>query len=869
MYKNRGNAKPGSTFGRFKKFLEMLAPLKMHGKSRSYQVLFFLAILACIPVLVPFPVGAQKATPAGPVSAPSTLTSLQGRVLMKGLSKGLEFASVALLRPQDSALLSGTLTRSGGYFVLDKVVPGAYLLELRYLGCSTVYLPVQAKPFNPANPVQELGNLTLQEDATRLQTVEVTESRQSTVLAIDRKVYTVDKDLTAKGASALEVMRNLPGVTTEADGSVRLRNATPQIFVDGRPTVLTLEQIPAEQIDRIEIITNPSVKFDANTTGGLLNVVLKKASTPGYQGSVNGGAGTGRRWNSGVNLNLKEDRSAWSLSYNFSDFLNPLQNSTLRQNLQGGIPTQTFLQNSKSELGRRFQMGRLGWDFQINQRSTLTTALSVGRGRFRNTDQQPYSWTKPGTGTTNDTLVKGEQVNDQTNFWNYGSAQVMLRKTTGLPGEEWTVDLNYNASSNGTDATWTNQGDSLIPATIFKRTQSNSGRGQNQTLTLQYDHTMPGENGKWEWGLRSNLRKNNSRMEVLTAWNQQPPTPSSDLSNQFVINDLVQAAYLNRQWKWGPWGLQAGLRLEQTRFEVTLPDRGDSSFSYRYPEGGRNWGNALFPGIYLSRKVGAHELQFNLSRKIGRPGFFQVLPFILFADAQGFRVGNPGLAPEFYHLSELNHQVLRPTYSLNTTWYNRYTTQVITEFVAPLPGDSVLLRNSYINGQGQFASGLEHSFRWNPDKRWTLTGNGNVFYTQVRAGAALGNASREGWSWTAKGQVAFKANARWSFQWNGDYEAPRILPQGRTYPAYGMDLSVACTWNKAWSGILQLSDLANTRRFGNTVQNDLVFQEFIRRREVRFLRLTLTYRFGNAEASLFQRFRKAGSGGGGGMDMGF
>ncbi|MFM7178284.1 MAG: carboxypeptidase regulatory-like domain-containing protein, partial [Bacteroidota bacterium] len=214
-------------------------------------------------------------------------TIVQGRVMAKGQSKGLDFASVALLKNTDSSVVTGSLSNGGGYFSLEKVNPGNYLLQVRFLGCRPLDLPIKV-PGGGTN--LEVGNLTLEEDATQLQAVEVTETRQSTVLAIDRKIYTVDKDLTAKGASALEVMRNLPGVTADADGTVRLRNAVPQIFVDGRPSVLTLEQIPAEQIDRIEVITNPSVKFDAGTTGGLLNVIMKKSTTPGYQGSLNAGA---------------------------------------------------------------------------------------------------------------------------------------------------------------------------------------------------------------------------------------------------------------------------------------------------------------------------------------------------------------------------------------------------------------------------------------------------------------------------------------------------------------------------------------------------------------------------------------------------
>ncbi|MFM7497834.1 MAG: outer membrane beta-barrel family protein, partial [Bacteroidota bacterium] len=369
--------------------------------------------------------------------------------------------------------------------------------------------------------------------------------------------------------------------------------------------------------------------------------------------------------------------------------------------------------------------------------------------------------------------------------------------------------------------------------------------------------------------LRSNLRHNRSELSVRLGLNGAVPTMDSNLSNAFEIRDIINAAYLNRQLRWGNWGLQAGLRIEQTLFEVTLPWLGDSSFAYRYPNRGQQWGNAMFPALYLSRKHGMHEWQVNLSRKIGRPGFFQVLPFILFADAQGYRIGNPALAPEFFHLAEINHQYTSGTTSLTSSLFGRYTTQVITEFVSRLTQDSTLLVNSYLNGDRQWSTGWEESFRWNPSKVWTLTSNVNVFYTDVNAGASMNNLRQGGWSWTAKSQLAYRPNQQWSVQWNGEYEAPRVLPQGRTYPAYGMDLSASWNPNKSWTLVVLLSDLANTRRFGNTVQTETLFQEFIRRREVRFLRLTLTYRFGNSDASLFQKMRRGGPPAGGGGDMGF
>lgn len=216
-------------------------------------------------------------------------------------------------------------------------------------------------------------------------------------------------------------------------------------------------------------------------------------------------------------------------------------------------------------------MGRLAWDYTLNQRTTLTTSFNLGDGRFRNTDDQPYSWTKPGPNGVVDTTILGRQTNRQQNFWRYGSLQLLLRKTTALPGEEWSVDLNLNASANGTEADLDNLSNNLLTDSSSRRLQENRGSGQNRVFTAQYDHTRPAASGKWEWGLRSNLRSNVSNLTVNLGLNGAVPSFNGALSNEFEITDIVNAAYINRQLVWGSWGLQAGLRVEQTRFDVNLP----------------------------------------------------------------------------------------------------------------------------------------------------------------------------------------------------------------------------------------------------------------------------------------------------------
>lgn len=198
---------------------------------------------------------------------------IYGKLLDAQSRKPVEYATVTVLAARKDSILGGSLVQSNGDFSVDKLPFGQHRVRFSFIG----YKPIEKQvTISPQKFELDLGNLRMEIDAAQLATVEISEERSNVVMSIDRRNYTVDKDLTSQGGTALEVMRNIPGLTVDADGGVKMRNASPTIFVDGRPTTLSLDQIPAEQIERVEVITNPSAKFDASTTGGILNVVLKR-----------------------------------------------------------------------------------------------------------------------------------------------------------------------------------------------------------------------------------------------------------------------------------------------------------------------------------------------------------------------------------------------------------------------------------------------------------------------------------------------------------------------------------------------------------------------------------------------------------------
>lgn len=810
---------------------------------------------------------AQTLLAQGPPTGRGTMPAIgkiYGKVFEGSSRTAVEYATVTVLALKKDSIIGGSLVRSNGDFTIDKLPFGMYRVKVSFIGYKSLEKQVS---ITPQKYEQDLGNLRLEIDAEQLATVEITEERNTMALGIDRRTYTVDKDLTSQGGTGLDVMRNIPGLTVDADGGVKLRNASPTIFVDGRPTTLTLEQIPAEQIERIEVITNPSAKYDASTTGGILNVVLKKNTKPGYNGAINAGIGTNTRYNVGGNINIKEGKVNFFTSYNLNINRFDVEGFTDRENFSSGEMVGGFRQDNLATSGRKFQFVRFGADYQISNRNVLTLSQNFGGGNFDNDEQQVFN-TFDGN---RQAVSTGTQINEQANFWRNSSTQVIFRHNAPKAGKEWTTDLTYNRSRNGTDALYTlsslNPAGDLLPG--MPRLQKNDGGGQNQVVTFQFDYVDPlTEKTKLEWGLRSNYRQNSSDLDVRIKQGAADFMPDTSLTNYFVVDDIINAAYINMSSAFGKWNYQAGLRFEQTYFVADITNKGQN-FSYIYPDGLDNLGKALFPSVFLSRKYGENrEFQANFSRKVNRPGFFQMMPFIMFADAQSFRIGNPALAPEFFNIAEINYSQIFKKGNYLGSLYFRQTQDVITNYVYVLPTDSSILVSSFINGNNQYSYGTEHTVKYSPVKTFDLTLNANVFYTDIEGGDAIGNLNNQGFSWNTKLIASYRLPKAWTLQLNGEYEAPRIIPQGRTNHVYGADFSVNKALTKSWTLNLSLVDMFNTRRFGALYNTPFFTQEFIRRRDTRFLRFTVSYRFGEFDASLLKRMRRP-SGGGGGMDMDF
>lgn len=823
-----------------------------------------------------------------------------GKLLDSLSNKPLEAASVQLIqnkldsvtKKRKDVIVAGMLTNKKGEFSLANLsIMASYKLKITASGYKTIEQKV-AFTMNMSgggngdmNSMlggvdKDLGNFKLKIDAQQLQNVTVTADRPLLTMNIDRKVFNVEKNLTSVGGTAVDVMKNVPSVNVDIDGNVTLRNAAPQIFVDGRPSTLTLDQIPADAIATVEIITNPSAKFDASGGGaGILNIVLKKNRKAGYNGSVRASVDSRARPGFGGDFNVKQDKvnffvagmlgirkSISTVSSTRTDFLN---NATANLQQDNGPVSRGF-----------FSFGRAGMDYFIDNRNTLTIGGNISRGQFKTEDK---------INILRDTIFIPITIADKgyrtsytiSNFLNYGST-LSFKHNFAKAGKDLTADVNFNYSKND------NQGDFSTqyfymnnnPKTSLIAEQSLGG-GTTKFFTAQTDYTNPiTAKSKIEMGARMAIRNftsfNNNYIKNSTG--QLINIPS--LNNNYEFRDMVAAAYTTYSQQFKKLSMQLGLRVESSEYNGNLISQ-SKTFTNAYPF-------SLFPSAFFTYKVtDKQDFQLNYSRKINRPNFFQIIPFIDYSDSLNLSKGNPDLIPEFTNLMELSYSnQFKTGQTFLATAYFRNTENLITRFQYkdrnpnPAKNDSVIM-STYINATKSYTYGLELTGKNKLAKWWDITTNINIFNSTIDAANIVGGLKTSQWSWFAKINNNFKLPNNYSIQLSGDYTAKTLLPpgssggrgmggmmggfsgfgqvqtsaQGYIKPRYSMDIAIKKEFlkNNAASLTLQMNDIFRTQLSASHSESQYFIQDNERRRDPQVLRLNLNWRFGKFDVSLFKR----------------
>ncbi len=833
-----------------------------------------------------------------------------GRIVDTKTNKPVEAATVQLTgnkfdtasKQMNQAILATVLTESNGDFSLENIpVFGNFNLIISAVGYEPVTEQVSfgvnfkqqnENSNNGQNGMQQmlsmidkdLGNIKLQPSTNTLSGVTVTATTKPFFeMGVDRKIFNVDKNLVSQGQTATEVMKQIPGLNVDIDGNVTMRNAAPQLFVDGRPTTLTLDQIPADVIDRVELITNPSSKFDASGgNAGILNVVLKKNIKKGYNGGIRAGIDSRGKINAGGDFNFRQNKLNFFLSGNYRQNKSKSEFNSVRNNF---LDTPgTVMQNGNGTNVGNFAFVRGGFDYFIDNRNTITLTGSYVQGKFTNDQSQRID------SLTNDkSFISYSNLNShsESNFKNRGG-QLSFKHNFTKDGHNLTADINYNDSKNDNytllnTSTFLQNNSSKFPPFL----QQTNGSGSNRFLTIQSDYENPiTDNKKIEAGVRAAIRdfKNESIQSFFSdSLNQYIIIPT--ISNNYQFKDHVYAAYTTYTFKTKKWNYQLGLRAESSNYNGSLLGK-DSLFKINFPV-------SIFPSAFITYHLSEkQDLQMNYSRRINRPSFFQLLPFVDISDPQNLSIGNPNLKPEFTNSFELSYN---KSYSKNSNFlasaYFKYSTNLITRFQYldknPVSPTDTAVFNTYANADHSTSYGLELTNRTTVAKIWDVTLNVNLYNSTIDASNLQTNLTNSRISGFAKWNNTIKLSAKFTIQFSGNYQAKTVLPpsngsssfggggggrgggsgffgfqntgtaQGYIFPNYSFDAAIKKDWN--WKGgntaslTLSMNDIFATARNKTFSESPYFTQMSERRRDPQVLRLNFSYRFGKFDVSLFKR----------------
>lgn len=834
-----------------------------------------------------------------------------GKMVDSKTNKGLEGITVLLLgnkfdtaaKKMKEVTLNTAITKANGDFSFDDLpVFGNFKLKLSAIGFKAqekqisfgIKMPQGGNAAGAGGGMQamlgmtdkDLGNIKMESEATDLGNVTVTTtSRPQFELGIDRKIFNVDKNLVSTGQTATEIMKNIPSLNVDIDGNVTLRNAAPQIFIDGRPTTLTLDQIPADIIDKVELITNPSAKYDASGgNAGILNIVLKKNKKSGYNGGIRTGIDSRGKINLGGDLNLRQDKINFGLNANLNQRKSISNGITDRNNLNVAIPSSVHNVSDGTNTGQ-FAFVRSNIDWFVDNRNTITIAGNYVKGNFDNDQLQRVDSTINGVFSSYNNI----RTLSSAEFKNFGS-QLSYKHNFAKSGHNVSADFNYNSSTNQSNANINTQTFNTVGSTKYPAfLQQTIGSGTNKFYTIQMDYENPiSEDSKFEAGVRGAVRdfangSNQYRFDYATSKFTLVPS----ISNKYKFNDQVYAAYSTYTFKVNKFSYQLGLRAESSEYTGTLLNaKGADSATFNV-----NFPLSLFPSAFVTYKVDdKQDFQFNYSRRINRPNFFQLMPFPDYSDPQNINIGNAGLKPEFTNSFEVsyNNSYKRGANFLASLYF-KHNTDLITRFVykdknALVNGDSAYF-STYINADNSYVTGLELTNKMPVTPWWDLTLNVNFFYSKINATtpgltptAPRISLTNSLFSWFGKMNSAFKVGKGWSVQFSGDYQAKSVLPpssgggggrgmmfgggpqatsQGYNLPRYGFDLALRkdWTWKNGQSGSLTLSmnDVFRTQVFKSYSESTYFTQTSERTRDQQVLRLNFNYRFGKFDATLFKR----------------
>lgn len=751
------------------------------------------------------------------------------------------YATVTLLRP-DSSTVNGDMTREDGSFTIEPVSQGKFLLRINVIGFKERF--IDNIVITPEAPSKNLSKIKITATEQQLAEVQVVGEKAMMELHVDKKVFNVEKNITASGGSANDVLQNVPSITVDPDGNVSLRGkSNVTILIDGKPATLlggdnasALQSLPASSIAEVEVITNPSAKFDAQGMTGIVNIITRKDKKLGLNGTVSVGAGTRDKYNAALNLNMKNDK--WNLFFNSSFRRNRNRNRTTNEGkFYDETPSFYSLEESLRTFGGWFNT--LGAEYALSGRTTVMLTQNINK----------MLWGGQGSSILNtydNEIIVGRQ---RRTFENEGaplssSTALNIKHKFQKPRQEISADITYAK-------TWVNRDQEFVTAdydgneTLLSGPirQSAPGDGSNSSINAQADFTTPliTKTDRLDAGWKSQLFSFESSNDPVRSEPGKPDVIDVLLLNGYEYTQNIHAGYVNYSDQRGKWSYQAGLRMEYALYEGTTVTLGGQRYSNEFLN--------LFPSAFVSYRLPAKQsIYLNYTRRTNRPHFHQMMPYLDISNLQDTSTGNPDLIPEFIHNAEINYsRQFEKGHNIIAGAYYQYT-------------ENLIERYRRFNGVGTFsqprnlASGVSYGLELIGKAQllpfWDATLNLNFFQREIKGANIDPSLQNSGFSWFGKLNTNLRLPKGFSLQINGSYEAPEIEAQGVEKAVYFMDAAIRKSfWNNNATIVLNVSDIFNTRKYTRRYELEHYYQITYRDRETRVGNITFTYRFGKADVS--------------------
>jgi outer membrane receptor protein involved in Fe transport len=770
---------------------------------------------------------------------PSATYSIKGIIIEQETKVPVEFVNVSLFNSRDSSLFTGVVTDKNGEFLFNHIKAGNYYLQVSCIGFESFKIPDIS--IISKRPYIDLGKKTIKVSNILLSDVEVVSQKPVLDNSIDRKVYNVEKDILSQTGSVSDILQNIPSVSVDVDGTVSLRGSSNiTFFINGKPSALlkknsavALQQIPANTIEQIEVITNPSAKYKPDGIGGIINIVLKKNKQKGFNGMIMANAGNMERYNANLTLNYNTGKLNVFGSYGFRRNNSPRTSSDFRISRDSAKNVLSYYDSRSTSASRPFtHLGNFGFEYQINDNNKVEISGNANFQDMYRTQNTATVWKDVGEVVTSDYSTR--RINEESEMeWEAGALfehkfnkeDHALQFEVNLSGYDETEDNHYTETY-------------MIPADQEALTRILIKKGGPQS-EFYVEYTLPvNEETEIEAGYVGEFFKDDlvylgeSFDGDLNTW-----LKDNNKSNHFIFHQNIHALYGTFSHSFDQLSFMAGLRAEQvfiTSHLITL----DSLVPNHYFK--------IYPTLHLAYELNDNqELQLNYSKRIRRPDSDEMNPFPEYGDPRNAESGNPAIKPEQIHSVEFGYHFKSEHYSIIPGIYYRYVYDAFTE-IKKYINDTVLLTTFENLSQSQSA-GMELVFSATFKNKLNLNISTNGYYSMIDASNLGYSDKKSTFSWDTKLGADIHISNSLLLQLNAYYRSARISAQGNSNPTFYVNTGLRQELlQHRTSVVLTVSDVFNTLNRVTIIDTPELYQKSSRKRNSQIIYLGFTYRFGKS-----------------------